>query len=53
MSKCDILTIAHWMLRYRCMENKAHVIIPMLAHTCVVTQSVDAQRVTWTQSVLG
>lgn len=52
MWKRDILTIADW-LSYRWLENSAHVVISMLAHTCVVTQSVDAQRVRRTQSVLG
>lgn len=53
MLKCDIFTIADWVLSYRWLENKAHIIISMLAHTCVVTQNVDAQRVGRTQSVLG
>lgn len=53
MWKCDIRTVADWMLSCRWLENKAHVIISMLAHTRVVTQSVDAQRVGRTQSVLG
>lgn len=53
MWECDILTITDWMLSYRWLDNKAYIIISMLAHTCVVTQSVDAQRVRRTQSVLG
>lgn len=51
--KSDFHTIADRMLRYLWLHKEAHIIISMLAHTCVVAQSVDTQRVRWTQSILG
>lgn len=53
ISKCDILTLADWTLSNMWWYNDADIVKAVLAHTCIVAQSVDAHRVRRTQSVLG